>query len=335
MILTLFKDAARILLGRFVLIYPLLGFSMLLGLLFPHTTPAPELRWALWGALLFLIYMAFSAGWVRMCQMAIADWVVQRIQQQPLAYKIPPGLLVSTTGLLPKVRNGKLAIMPSAFGTLSGFFPGVGQYFGAFALGGLLHIAGALLIIVLTGLWINALGGLPAFFQPLLHATPQVANRLLDPATMQAGLLQLSAPQQAHVQQFILALLSAGLAYGVFSLLTMFWPALVVFGNYSPLKAYGQSALLLLKYPLLVFAIGALYVVLSYLTTMGMQVDGPVTGAISQFFALTSHMYIEVLLCLTVVFHLGKEAASKLVDHPSAETPLVVDASQATPPQPN
>jgi hypothetical protein len=332
MILTLFKDAARVLLGRFVLIYPLLGFSMLLGLLFPHTVPALELRWLLWGSLLFLIYMAFSAGWVRMCQMAIADWVLQRVQQEPLAYKIPPILLAANSGVLPRLRNGKLALMPSAFGILSGFFPGVGQYFGAFAVGGLLHIAGAILIIVLTAVWINALGGLPPFFKPLLNASPQVANQLLDPATMQVALLKLSAAQQTQVQQFILALLSAGLAYGAFSLLTMFWPALVVFGQYSPLKAYGKSASLLLKHPLLVFAIGAVYVLLSYATTLGMQAGDPITGAISQFFALSSHMYVEVLLCLTVVFHLGKEAANKPVDGVEKPHPTVaVDATPSTP----
>jgi hypothetical protein len=264
--------------------------------------------------LLILIYAAFTAGW--------ADMMAHVVAQARLT--MPPDAGAAATTLAPPSAGAQRdAFGPGSFGLLRFFFPGISQYFLVFVWGGLLQLA------AMAGV----AGAAWAVLQWLGMGTPAVLQKLwqpgLTPEQLEAALFKLSPAALAELETFFAVLLAALAAYGLFSLVTMFWMPWAVLHQSNAWQAYGQSVRLFFKDPLRLLLVGMLYALGSYVVTWLLQAEPGLMGAFWQFLALALFQFFSLWLFLYVADKSPWQAQAWL-HPPRPEVPQDQDEAAST-----
>ncbi len=290
-IFKIFKDSLVILFRNLILVYPLLVYILLLTVMFPHE-PLPKLpdfeagqihqwvlhnyRWLILGVVLLLLSSAFMAGIYNMVYFAIAR------------YFSPPKP--------PEPKDSEESPSPpvfSSFFLIKAFFPGVGQYFGAITGGILLHLVIVLVVFVTAYYFIVANGGIPGI---IAQVKPEMT--FVDVQQMIEGL---SEESRRQLSVFTGIIINSLLAYGLLSMITMFWPAFVLLGQNNPIRAYWSSIRQFLSDPFRVLLISGLYIFFNLLTILMMGVGSPIIASLRQLFVLVLDVYFIILIFTYVI----------------------------------
>lgn len=271
------SDSFAVLGRNFVLLYPLLFFSLLLSVLIPQTTEQPTLdvKWVSLLSVLFLLFYAFTAGWFKMIYTGIQSYLKPK----------PVSLYKEVDA-----PTGDPFLEP--FRLFKDFFPGVGEFFGPFALGGALQVSVLLLVAVavyyLTTEWI----GLPPGLDKL--AT------LKTDAEVDAFLNSLTFAEKSQWGQISFLLLGAMLSYGVFYLVTMFWAPFIIVHRVGALKAYGLSIVQFFKDPFRIIAIGLFYCLLLFVSFLFLQLNSTALAVLMELMLAILKTYFSILLVMYV-----------------------------------
>lgn len=123
-----------------------------------------------------------------------------------------------------------------SFLLLKEFFPAIGSYFGRFITGFVIQV---LLVIVLALLFNAALEywiGYPHFLDSLWPKLGQ-----MTPEQLESHLQALPFAQKMHLGKIAWLMIGGFLIYGLFNLMTMLWPALIITHDISATQAYFKS----------------------------------------------------------------------------------------------
>jgi hypothetical protein len=253
----------------FTLLYPLLGLALLLSALMPQEAPALEWRWGILFALLFLLYCAMMAGWYAMIGDALRKT------------------------LLPTPAEEKPSMLPDSFKVFRSFLPGIGQYFAPVVVGNVVFFAGvALLVGVCWWLIANWAGGWPPVFEELLKLN---GNQLEAARRLQA----LTGAETLQFTRTMVVLMGGVIAYALYTLLMVFWPACLVLGNMNIGRAVLKSMQIFLKHPFAALTGGGLYLGVTVLLSEMAQVPNPLFQTVVQ---LLSFMWVSYCTVLIFVF---------------------------------
>jgi hypothetical protein len=203
----------------------------------------------------------------------------------------------------PKEKLLSLGYIPQAFSLFREFLPGVSRLFPAMALGVLLHTA-----VVMGLLW---------WVHPALEKLWTLLQTLQANGNDQMDL----TPYEPALQAISREMSKASLVYVAFSLLTMLWPAFVVYYHDNALTAYCRSAMQFLRDPLRLIGIGVFFFCLQAVLSLGMFTNSEMVAIFSQFAGWLAEIYMAVVLFVYVYRMVGKpvpEAAEEPAEEPPA-----------------
>lgn len=182
---------------------------------------------------------------------------------------------------------------------LKEFFPGVGGYFSAFFIGGLIQVLLLLGIKFGSDAVIEAWGGYPA---PLLKLQAQVVQQNEFPTfeQMQQVVSRLSPVDINFMQNVSLLMMGLLSAYAVFSFLTMLWPAMVIAYDTSAVNAYFKSVRQFFKTPLLMLSIVFAYILVAVSIIQLFSMVGGFLGGLQGLFLLMANLWFMLLACYLV-----------------------------------
>ncbi len=264
-------DSFAIWTRNFALMYIFLFFSLLIVGLWPESeTPSLEPRWILLGAVLLLLSAAFMAGWFHMISVASQRYFSAQ-----------------------KGKPVDVAVTVDAFKLFGEFLPGIGQFFGSFVVGTLVQALVAGLIIYLV--W-DHIGPQMALFEKLAA---------MQPVERAAYMARMPMPEQLALGQASLAMMAGLAGFALYTLLTMFWQAYVVFCEYHALKALWMSVRQFFRDPLRVMGLGLFFLMLQLLLTL-LMASSPVAFVVGQFFNLMAEIYMAIVLVVYVIGASGK-----------------------------
>ena len=281
-------DSLMIWSRNFTLIYVLLFSSFLLELLIPkNESPALELRWFLLAGVMLLLFGAVMAGLYRMVALA-CDRYLGQPREQVLRQSSPKDALT----------------------LFQAFLPGISQ--------SMFSIVGGYLVQLLMG----ALLLLPA--QSLLMKYLPVLQKMLvmDTQARMNLLLGLPAAQQDELSILFLLLLVGMAVFALFGLMTILWPAFVVYYRNNPFKACARSILQFFKDPLtmigLVVVLISIRIPLFLLNSVGVGSGNYWIGMLATLLAL----FVEIFIAVAVFVYVYKAVGKPLIDpDPSKGSP--------------
>ncbi len=273
---SIITDAAVIWSRNFTLMYVLLLSSLLLEVLVPRgEMPAVDWRWLLLALVLVLTFAALMAGWFSM----IATACTRYLEQSDSLNEKPP----SPT---------------DPFTLFKDFFPGIARFFPAMSVGYLLQagVFALLFWFMAKPVWVENL--------PLLEKLYDMARQgILAPE-------KLSMTEQNGLVTLWLAVSGTLLCYGVFWVLTILWPAFVVYYQNNALKAHWRSLLQFCRDPLGMLAIiglmFALQLLLTLATLTGVILQNAFIAIIFQFLGFMAGIYSMILVFVYVRQTFGK-----------------------------
>jgi hypothetical protein len=255
----------------YIFLLSLLLFESLLRL---GGTPQLEWRWAIFGAVLLLIFAAVMAGWFNMVAQACVRFL-----------SIPKNEALNQN----HVKDSLILF--------KAFFPGIGQYFIQVALAYGIHASILLALAwMLSDLWNKN--------QALLI---QIATMPLE--QRETFIKNLTLPQQASLGEFSLFVFTGFGLYACFYLLTMLWPVYVVFYNKNGVKACISSAAQFFRDPIrllgLTVLIALIWVPLFLLGGL-MGASNLFLGVLLQFLNLLAEVLFTVILFVYAYQYIGK-----------------------------
>lgn len=256
---------------NFALMYIFLFFSLLIVGIWPESeTPSLEPRWILLFAVLILLSAAFMAGWFNMISSASQRYFTSQ-----------------------KGKPVDVGVTVDAFKLFGDFLPGVGRFFGSFAVGTLIQAAVAGLIIY--AVWDHIGGNLPLF--------EKIAA--MQPVEREAYMGHMPRAEQLAIGEAFLAILVGAAVFAVYTLLTMFWQAYIVFCGHSAPGALWMSVRQFFRDPLRILGLGLFFLMLQLLLTLVMA-SSPVAFVVGQFFSLMAEIYMAIVLVVYVMSVSGK-----------------------------
>ncbi len=275
LLFTLLMDSFVISSRNFTLVYILL-FSLLLfgSLIDVNQWPELSLQWVGYGIILVLLFAAIMAGWFNMVAQACVRY-----------------LSVSKSEAL--AQNHVLEAMK----LFQAFFPGVGRYFGPFA--------------IVYGLNVSILLALSFWIYP---SWPKANPLLMKAATLpikhrEAFINSLSTTQKIEMGEFSILLMLGALIYGVLWALTLLWPVYIIFYRQGGLKACLSSTAQFFRDPLrfmaLLLTIGLLGVPLFLVTGLAGAANLFLAIAL-QFLSLLLQVFFTVLIFVYAYQVIGK-----------------------------
>jgi hypothetical protein len=274
-LLTVLADSFMIWSRNFTLIYVFLLALLLFSLIIPQSeTPTLALRWILLFGVVLLLFGAVMAGWFNMVALAC-----DRFLSRPRALVL------------------KEASPLDALTLFKAFFPGVGRFFAPIVGGYLIQLVMAVLLM------------LPA--QPLLVKNWVVLQKMaLLSATDRLRLFYtLGTGQQESLGLLSTLLLSGLLVYALFAVMTLLWPAFVIYYDNNPLKACYRSIAQFFKAPVSLITLCLLIVgvrVPFLLLASSVSVDSNfILGAGVQLINLLLEIFVAVLLFVYVYQNIG------------------------------
>ena len=277
---------------NFVLTYPLLFFFMLLAVLVPgDNKPALELRWILLFTGIFLIFCAVMAGSYTMTAEAVRQHLDrQKNPPKPLSLEDDPALFNPFADFVSLLKV---------------FFPGVGQYFLRFVLGGFVQAV----VVGLVWLWfersVHANGSDVVALQKM-SALQELAAKgsNVNPQTFIGSFSALEQQQFAVFSGMFLCALGM---YGAFYFLTLYWPAFVVLKEKPVWSAYWESLRQCAARPLTLLAIICLFVSLHMTMAFLPQSGGAFLVALWHFLTVLLSVYFSIVVVMTVADTHGVE----------------------------
>lgn len=282
-------DSLMIWSRNFTLIYVLLFSSLLFELLIPRNeSPALEPRWFLLAGVMLLLFGAVMAGLYRMVALA-CDRFLGQPREQALRQASPKDALTLFQAFLPGISQS--------------MFPIVGGY--------LVQLLMAVLLLLPT--------------QPLLMKYLPMLQKMLPMGTNERMNLLLALPvaQQDELSALFLMLLVGMAVFALFGLMTILWPAFVVYYRNNPLKACARSMLQFFKDPLtmigLVVVLIGIRIPLFLLNSVGV---GSGNYLISMLVTLMA-LFVEIFIAIAVFVYVYQAVGKPIVDpDPSKGSPL-------------
>jgi hypothetical protein len=279
---SIFSDSFIILSRYFTLVYVFFLFLLLIGFLLPRQAePSLDPAWIALAVVVVLIGMAFLAGWFSMITKACLNFLVGKNR--------------ITTEEEP---DPALPLMES-FALFREFFPGIGTHFISFAIGGFLNLGVLAAILYFVQDATASMG-------PSIDLMEKLAR--MDLPQREAEMRAMSFAQLEALSRLSLIIMGGVIGYGVFVLLTMFWPAFVILHQQNVFKAYWQSILQFFRDPFRVIAIG-LFFVLGHVLPLLLFAGGSVFLLVMcQFLLMLLEIYTVVVLFVYVLHRIGKPA---------------------------
>ncbi|MBY0405582.1 MAG: hypothetical protein K2X66_16890 [Cyanobacteria bacterium] len=304
-LISLWVDSFIVLGRNFVLLYPLLFFSLLMSMLVPetHELPTLDVKWVTLLSILLLLYNGFMAGWFNMITTAVVNYrtLVKKVHaaeksgfSQQNAQELMAKELQSTDPFIEPWRLFKA------------FFPGVGEFFSSFVLGGGLQLFGMIVIVL----------GLLLAFQFDWDTITQCFEKFATFKTPEEGELYLKSLPEAKQLDFALfavVILGSFALCGVFSLLTLFWSPLVIVRQMGALKAYGASIVQFFKDPIRIILIGTLYVMAMFISMVMMGTGSEILAMFFNFMVAVLKTYFSILVVMYVIRVKEKEELEQAV----------------------
>lgn len=288
MLAQVFADSFAIWARNFALMYVLLFFSLLLVSIWPQgELPSWEPRWMLLVAVMALLTAAFMSGWFNMIATASHRYITRQ-----------------------KGKPMDVAATVEAFKLFGEFLPGVGRFFLPFALG--IAIQGLVVFLLYLGL------------QDLISVNMNVFEKIAEapPYERNAILTTLTPEELNRFADLALAMIGSMAVYGLYTLLTMFWPALVILYGHNVFKAFWLSIRQFFRDPWRILALGLFFLSAQLVLTLMMSL-GAVMFIVSQFLALMLEIYMAVVLFVYIMAALG--APAETAAGASSETPEPAD----------
>lgn len=287
-----FSDSLVILSRNFVLGYPFLLLLLILMMVMPEAGPPPllastsgetagfpllELAFYLG---ILLIGMAFMAGLFNMTYRAVRIYWEDKKRGE--------------AGEAEEQEASEILWRP--FGLMKEFFPGIGRYFVRFTIGGLVQFVFMALLAAAFFYYLEQTGGVPEVLGQLSRESTE--SEIVEAFT--------SLPVEDKVQLNRLAgfLLGAMLAYGLFWMLTMFWPAFVVMMEATAIRGYTNSLRQFTGDPLGVFGIGALFFVVTMVLSLLLS-GSMVLVVLRQFLFIFVHLYFIIVTFVYLIYRYG------------------------------
>jgi hypothetical protein len=259
---------------NFTLIYVFLLGLLLLQFFIPaNQMPALEARWLMLAGVLLLLFAAMMSGFYGMVSLACQRFL-SRPREQAMREASPVDAITLFQGFLPGISRFLL--------------PVVGGYLIHFGMGALL-----------------ALPMLPVLMK---HAPILTRISLLNPEAQTKTLTALSAkPDFVAMSSMLLA---AMLAFALFSLMSILWPAFVVYYGDNPFKACLRSITQYFKDPLtLIGMIAVLFIVrmpLFLLNSISAGSGNLLLSLLSWLLDLFAEIFIAIMIFTYVYQTVGK-----------------------------
>jgi len=282
---------------NFTLIYVFLLALLLLQMFIPDNIPLRlEMRWYLLGSALLLLFSAMMSGFYGMVRLACERFFAKTREQA--ARETSP---------------------VDAITLFQGFFPGVSQFLLPIVGGYLIQLGmGVLLVLPMQSLLLK--------YAPLLKKMSLVG--MDDRMKM---LTSMPMAQQDDFLNLSSMLLGAMVAFALFSLMTILWPAFVVYYRNNPFKACFRSMVQFFKDPLgmlgLVSILFGLRVPLFLLNSIGRASGNVFITLLMLLLDLSAEIFIAILVFVYVYQTAGKPVA--VLDEQEPSKPLGSDDSDS------
>lgn len=287
LLLTILGDSFIIWSRNFALMYILLFLSLLVGLMMPQSeNPAWELRWILLFLTILLLAAAVMSGWFHMvgraCHLYLQEAKKIRERSDSPENALPANIPLQALMLFRE------------------FLPGVSRYFLSVTTALLMHLlVPFLLFLKLQPLW--------AANAPLMDKFYKAA--MATPNLNQQDLSRIFAPQELHsLEGLAMATLGALFVYGLFSMLTMLWPAYIVLYRKSAIAAYRDSIVRFFKDPLRLLLVSGVFMTLQFILNLGASTGASANSFFLLIFCQFASLMLEIYMAVVIFVYVLRMA---------------------------